>query len=362
MWLIIQESNPIWYFDATGSIIKKVRNQIMPFLYSIVMHDKKNKSIIPVAEFISSCQNETWISHNLYFIKSIFLHNIIEKNKFKLAPLMVTDFCFALINSIHSAFNGCSLLQYLVWTHDYLMKKRLDLKNHILVRTYLCSTHFLKSLSVKAKKILSKHKEKEVCSNILRTFLLSFTLLQNSTNVKEFDDNLKDLFYVFNSKTQNESFIAAMMRVRVKLSNREAQSLCFPDQPNEKEKIDLEMKNAIFSKEIQTGLINNSPYTKYYENILKNLNDSIETCKTSNQRNLLFDPGLFNLINDQLYIAPLWSGMLIGTWQMQEFQEITYTRLSNNPVENHFGHTKNNLLKKRDNMPSEFCSLQSGKE
>ena len=86
------------------------------------MHDDRNKLLIPIADFISCCQNETWISKNLFYIKSLLFHNISNKKKYVIAPIIVTDFSFALINHIHLAFNGCSLLQYIKWTFDYLTK------------------------------------------------------------------------------------------------------------------------------------------------------------------------------------------------------------------------------------------------
>jgi hypothetical protein len=95
MWLDIQEVNAVWYFDATGCVLKDIKNQSMPFLYSIVMHDKVTKSLIPVAELISTIQNSTWISSNLFFIKSMMIENIRVKNKFPIAPIMVTDMSWA---------------------------------------------------------------------------------------------------------------------------------------------------------------------------------------------------------------------------------------------------------------------------
>ena len=44
IWQVIQLNNQLWNFDATGSIIKNVRNQKAPYLYSLVVHDIIEKS------------------------------------------------------------------------------------------------------------------------------------------------------------------------------------------------------------------------------------------------------------------------------------------------------------------------------
>lgn len=54
MWKIIQQVNPVWNFDATGSVIKNVTGQKAPLLYSLVSHDNLRKKIIPIGEFVTT--------------------------------------------------------------------------------------------------------------------------------------------------------------------------------------------------------------------------------------------------------------------------------------------------------------------
>ena len=88
------------------------------------MHDSNEKQILPLAEFVSCSQNQTWVCKNVFFIKEILKQNIRNKNKYVLAPIIVTDFSFALINAIQISFNRSSLLQYLKWTFDILILKK----------------------------------------------------------------------------------------------------------------------------------------------------------------------------------------------------------------------------------------------
>jgi len=53
MWEIIQKNNPIWYIDATGSILKDKPNRKEILLYSIVCYDRPKQNFIQVAEFFS---------------------------------------------------------------------------------------------------------------------------------------------------------------------------------------------------------------------------------------------------------------------------------------------------------------------
>ena len=47
MYFLNQIRNPIWNFDATGSVLRSIKNQKKPYLYSIVNYDPKNKINIP---------------------------------------------------------------------------------------------------------------------------------------------------------------------------------------------------------------------------------------------------------------------------------------------------------------------------
>ena len=65
----IQQENPVWFFDATGSILKDIKEQKSPLLYSLVMHDPTTSSIIPVYDFITTSNTITTISKYLFFFQ-----------------------------------------------------------------------------------------------------------------------------------------------------------------------------------------------------------------------------------------------------------------------------------------------------
>jgi hypothetical protein len=98
MWSVIKILDPIWYFDSTGSIIKQVKKQNKPLLFSIVSYDKKNQKYVPVAEFVTINHTSVGISQKLFFIKkNIEFYSLNSDIKPK---IIVVDYSWALINSI----------------------------------------------------------------------------------------------------------------------------------------------------------------------------------------------------------------------------------------------------------------------
>jgi hypothetical protein len=202
MWLTVQQRNPVWYFDSTGSILKEIDSQNMPFLFSIVSQDPLTKSIIPIAEFISTSQTSIPVSTNLFFIKQTILTQIKGKKKYSFAPIVVTDFSWALINSINHVINNCNFMQYLHWTFDILVNNCNTINKMMTTRLHLCATHFLKIIVKKAKKLKSAKEDQKV----VKTFVFAFTLLQNSTTMREFDTYLIHIFHLFNERQMNKTF------------------------------------------------------------------------------------------------------------------------------------------------------------
>jgi hypothetical protein len=366
MWSFIQNSNPIWYFDATGSIHKSINGQKMPFLYSMVVHDKINKSIVPVFEFITTSQTITSISKYLMFARDLINKNMSSywgegKSRLFLAPIIVTDFSWALINSIHNVFNGFSVLSYLQRCFNSLVNKSKNEK--IVVRHYLCATHFLK--------MLIKHLPVDINKRVKKTFLIAFTLLQSSSSIEEFDDVLHHIYTVFNSPYKTASTINSLDYLRVAIFKRNLTNT------------DISGTNTVFQKEREEELKNtgfltcdeissesslkkNSPFYFYYKrqiDLMKynlSLSDNVPTIDA----NIYYKPELFDIINNYLYFMPCWSGAMISDYREKTVDtekkiiNNQIKRLTNNPVENHIGFTKVNLLGNKLFGTSHFVSVQ----
>ena len=323
------------------------------------MHDTKTKSLVPLAEFVSTVHNSIWISKNLFSIKAIMIQNIQEKNKYAIAPLVVTDMGWALINALHQSFNNCTITQYLKWTFDLvtLKNRTTDLHAMMRIRTYICSTHFLKII-IKHAKLELKNFKKDASENVLRTFIFSFSILQNSVGFEEFEENFKDIYQIFNQATQNDLFLNALARIKSKLAKRDDDKFfteIFYDKVD-KEKIPFSSENTIYSVDNSKNLKENSPYSKYFIQVLNSVASKPPKLR-SKIENAFFQPTLFEIILDYIHLASLWSGLVIGNWQIFVNKEIRFTRLTNNPVEDYFNHLKNHLIPKNC-MPSQFtCAI-----
>ncbi|RMZ97514.1 hypothetical protein BpHYR1_011166, partial [Brachionus plicatilis] len=97
-------SYPVWFFDATGSIYNDISYQKKPFLYSFTAHDKEKKNVLPISEFVTTSHNVLNISKYVLSIKTT-----MDFVKQYIALIIVTDFSFALINSIMETFNHLDL-------------------------------------------------------------------------------------------------------------------------------------------------------------------------------------------------------------------------------------------------------------
>ena len=72
--------------------------------------------------------------------------------------------------------------------------------------------------------------------------------------------------------------------------------------------------------------------------------------------NEYYSPDLFVIIIDYLHLLPMWTGLAIHNILLKYPEIKIKTRLNNNPVENNFGHIKNNLFQNKKLMPSEMCA------
>lgn len=206
----IQKQNLVWHLDATGSIIKNIPGQSLPFLFSTVMHDPSTNTILPVYEFISTSHNTTTISKYLFSLKK--MEKLVPSNFYTISPLIVTDFSWPLISSVLETFNKCNINQYLNLAYQLVIdsneKSELNFRNYIHTRIYLCSTHFLKMVIKKCKVI-------HIDDKVKRCFMFCFTLLQNSINIKEFENYLINIFNLFNQKSKNKSFLKSLILLKL---------------------------------------------------------------------------------------------------------------------------------------------------
>ena len=151
-------------------------------------------------------------------------------------------------------------------------------------------------------------------------------------------------------------FYNVLIKTRNKLSNRNLDI-----EIHDQLQVDEENKdntNAMLNKILYEKLSKNSPYVNYFKKIVEESKiEAHNNGKIGVNQNRFYFPELFKIVEQHFYSIPLWSGLVIGKWQIEKYGQLRFTRLSNNPCENYIGHVKNHLLLKKDAMPSELCAV-----
>jgi hypothetical protein len=163
-----------------------------------VSHDKLNKTIIPIGEFISTAHDTQTISNFLLSIK----FNIQNSEADSSIRVVVTDFSWVLMKSIILIFNGCNIITYLHRCYDHLY----GLENNIITIKTIhihCSVHTLKNVIRKAKKTIATPQARKV-------FIFCFSLLQSCVQTAEFEAVLINIYNLFNQKYETKSTLSSL--------------------------------------------------------------------------------------------------------------------------------------------------------
>jgi hypothetical protein len=154
-------------------------------------------------------------------------------------------------------------------------------------------------------------KAKKVCKskNVLKSFIFAFTILQNSTDFAHFLNMLKQIYIFFNSEYHSHAFLEALSQIREELVNRETNACKIKLNDSLLDEADLKYDD--FDNSIQS-IKKSSPFGIYFAKKLAQYKQLVldEKCVYS-LKNEFYSPELFSLISDQLYIMPLWCGIMI---------------------------------------------------
>ena len=306
----------------------------------------------PYGFLLLSAHDQTTIAKHLSSIRSK-----MEQNNIKLPSVIVTDQSWALINSVMHSFNNCKIQNYLDWCFIMLLNKD---QNLMKVRLLLCSVHFLKNVIKKSKSVSCQ-------DHVRKMFINFFTLLQNSTNLDQFNFYLGHLFNVFNNKIADGSVFHSLQVLSNELKTRnlntyeQNETADTRDQNSRNESFENFLKESkiFISEDFEEKVQKNSPFSNYFDEEIKRYgvinseNEQINANKNF-MANEFYCTKLFQIIQDHLHLVPLWTGIMIDQ------TAISYdikTRLSNNPVENWFSQVKNYLITKQRVLISEYVSL-----
>ena len=266
---------------------------------------------MPIAEFITTEQTSKSISIYL----QVIYYNIMEFNKSienKIPPIIVSDFSWAIINSILSVFNKITIRTYLNWCYGVIFENQKETKNvliHINTRVYLCSTHFLKTIVKKVKKM-------NLEINVKNLFIFCFSMLQNSITIKQFNNYLLNIFNIFNNPKNDETLLYSLETMRREIKNRNLDTLDFSnftdDMKTEKNNNNSDNDYDVIYSETAESLKKISPFTAYFEKMTCTLRKKCldNNSKSNLQSNPFYLSKLYDLIAEQLYLMPLWCGII----------------------------------------------------
>jgi hypothetical protein len=172
---------------------------------------------------------------------------------------------------------------------------------------------------------------------------------------------LKKIIFIFKIR-KTQSFYESFFAIQNSISNRNLNKDDLPYEETEADKKRAESKkelknpiNKIFSISQFRNLKNQSPFFKHFKTIIIGWKRNIqnERCDENIEKNIFYNPALFNLIQDYLYLIPLWTKILLKKLKPEfDFSNLS---LHNNPVENYFDILKNKILE-TISWPSEICA------
>ena len=73
----------------------------------------------------------------------------------------------------------------------------------------------------------------------------------------------------------------------------------------------MKESDSDFRSDFKNRLKNSSPFYKYYNEIIINFSTSISSADDSPKNNYYYNPKLFQILHDRLYLIPFWSGIMI---------------------------------------------------
>ena len=356
MWTAIQKDYPVWFFDATGSVIKNVERQKKPLLYSIAMYDRAKHVLVSLADFVTTSHSSMNICKFLFTIKNL-LNLYISKAQsiVEVAPIFVTDHSMTLINAVLQTFNNCSIFEYLQYTFQLIFdgKDKQSIERVLVTKIHICGVHFINIIKKHAK-LVTKNKK------ILHTFILFFTLLQNSTSIQQFERYLLHIFNVLNQPKMNSSVIVSLSILSNELRNRKLYNdvdLSEAQSTNDYERV----KYVAICDNDLNHIILNSPFTLYFDKLIFKFSAALKIIShetlSSEPVNELYNTLLFKILKDRLYHISMWTGLLISRSQLKNPAGGSITRLLDNCGELYFRIIKVNLLKRKRVMASELAGV-----
>lgn len=276
----------------------------------------------------------------------------------KYAPIIVTDFSWALINAVIKTFNNTTFEAYINWCTNILIKKEIFNINFMTTTIYLCYSHFIKMISKKVLKV-KKYSYKSNQKKLHRVALYSCAILQRSNDMEDFSKNIRHCFNIFNTKYESKDTIVSLKSIKENVFNnalnRETE---LNNIINEKQQIKPSKKLIFIDNSYHKSYRDSSPFLDYFLKIIKHHKTNTNRknkLKSSLKINSYYCPKIFKILFHYIHLMPLWSKVLLNI--KTNYFNIDIKNLTNNPVENWFDQLKESLASFLPVMPSQFANF-----
>jgi hypothetical protein len=315
-----------------------------------VSHDKDNQVIFPIAEFLTTAHDSLTISKYLLSIK----HHLKESDYESTVRIVVTDFSWALMNSVINIFNGCTIMAYLTWCYDHLYGLGIHSSSIKTIHIHCC-VHTLKNVIRKSKHVKCDPK-------VRNCFIFCFSLLQNAVQPEDFEAILINIYSLFNQKFTTKYVLMSLSFLRERILHRKLDQKIDPKLEEDIEYLDKKAYLAsnqqdnilMMTTETVESLKLSSPFQIYFNDVIKKCETSVTFSNQNSTNTILnefFHPQLFFIIQSMLYLVPFWSGLMLLDKGIGDA-----TRLDNNACENWFGNLKVHILQMLV-MPSQLAGV-----
>lgn len=308
----------ILYFDATGGVVRRpVKESQKIYLYSGVIRIQQTKRTCSVFDMISSEHH----AKAIFSILNDFRTMCEEKDKWPMFSAVVTDFSFANLHALSKAFNRKTLQEYLDVCYNIVTEKSSIPQNFISI--HLCCAHYMKMVSKDVDSAFSDIKQRI----FLKELVAKCIIMSDIVDINAWFYNLSTLL---SSPYENDT-------VRQSYNN-----LINIGKSTEDNDDIQETFKFIFSKpdsDKANTLYRNSPFYKHFFNL-----PVPEITSVGEDVNIYYNVKFLDtILNKYLPYCPLWSALLLK-------RTCNKQRVSNSPVENYFGHMKNNVLNNKRNL------------
>eukprot|EP00112_Aurelia_sp_Birch-Aquarium-sp1_P007934 Seg1866.7 transcript_id=Seg1866.7/GoldUCD/mRNA.D3Y31 product="Sentrin-specific protease 1" protein_id=Seg1866.7/GoldUCD/D3Y31 len=302
-------SKDVMFFDATGTVVEKLKGCKRILIYSLTTRNPFGKSPpVPLAELISS-------SHTSGSIRRLFTL-LREKEKMIFGnnnqPIAIrTDFSRAIITALVAEYcGGISIEEYVDKCFDVLTGKDISPADHFPI-ILCCSAHAMKMNAKNVEACIKKSGSVEDFASIKHFAMRVVGLLVNTENIEDAVTLVLLVYIVFNSEAVTPQLTEALSQISELVNDFRFPAISECDETDAR----------VFEMMRESGNCGNGKLMNYINDELQQISlDGTE----SEEPNKYFLPSYMDYLKKELLpLMPLWSRIMLNS-QHNHMKKISY--------------------------------------